>query len=200
MRADNKDLFVVSRETINKSLLMSTYQLIQIMKCPSCGSIDTRVIDSRPAEDGLVLRRRRLCEACESRFTTYERVLEAPLVIVKRDGRREDFNAAKLRGGIIKACNKRMVSMDAINDLAANIEKTLRAETKSEIDTDRLGEMVMERLFQLDQVAYVRFASVYQRFDDVKRFAQLLERMTRRSRRKSSSTTAFSQEAEGNAE
>ena len=131
-----------------------------------------------------MLRRRRHCEACESRFTTFERVLETPLVIVKRDGRREDFYAAKLRGGIIKACNKRLVSMDAINNLTGDIEKVLRAEGKSEVEADRLGEMVMERLFHVDQVAYVRFASVYQRFDDVKRFAQLLERMTRRSRRK----------------
>ena len=157
------------------------------MKCPSCGAIDSRVVDSRPAEEGAVLRRRRHCDTCESRFTTFERVLEAPLIIVKRDGRREDFNAVKLRGGVVKACNKRMVSMDAINDLTRDVEKNLRVEGKSEVEADRLGEMVMERLFHLDQVAYVRFASVYQRFDDVKRFAQLLERMTRRSRRKKGS-------------
>ena len=154
------------------------------MKCPNCNAADSRVIDSRPAEDGGALRRRRHCDACSSRFTTFERVLEAPLIIVKRDGRREDFSVTKLRGGIVKACNKRLVSMDAINALTQDVEKTLRAESKSEVEADRLGEIVMERLFHLDQVAYVRFASVYQRFDDVRRFAQLLERMTRRSRRK----------------
>lgn len=154
------------------------------MKCPHCGASDSRVVDSRPAEDGLTLRRRRHCDSCNSRFTTFERVLEAPLIIVKRDGRREEFDAAKLRGGIAKACNKRLVSMDDINALTQDVEKTLRAESKSEVEADRLGELVMERLFHLDQVAYVRFASVYQRFDDVRRFAQLLERMTRRSRRK----------------
>jgi len=153
------------------------------MKCPSCGAVDSRVVDSRPAEEGFILRRRRHCETCETRFTTYERVLETPLVIVKRDGRREDFQAAKLRGGILKACNKRLVSIDAVNTLTQDVEKTLRGEGKSEVEADRLGDMVMERLFHLDEVAYVRFASVYQRFDDVKRFAQLLERMTRRSRR-----------------
>lgn len=146
-------------------------------------------MDSRPAEEGSVLRRRRHCESCESRFTTFERVLESALIIVKRDGRREDFDAGKLRGGIVKACNKRLVSMDAIHALTQDIEKTLRAEGKSEIEAGRLGELVMERLFYLDQVAYVRFASVYQRFDDVRRFAQLLERMTRRSRRKKASDT-----------
>jgi len=109
--------------------------------------------------------------------------LETPLVIVKRDGRREDFNVVKLRGGVVKACNKRLVSMDEINALTQDVEKALRAEIKSEVEADRLGDMVMERLFNLDQVAYVRFASVYQRFDDVRRFAQLLERMTRRSRK-----------------
>lgn len=155
------------------------------MKCPNCNAADSRVVDSRPAEEGGALRRRRHCDGCGSRFTTFERVLEAPLVIVKRDGRREDFSAAKLRGGVLKACNKRSVSMDAINSLAQDVEKTLRAESKSEVSADRMGEIVMERLFHLDQVAYVRFASVYQRFDDVRRFAQLLERMTRRSRRKS---------------
>jgi len=154
------------------------------MKCPHCHAADSRVVDSRPAEEGGALRRRRHCDACNSRFTTYERVLEAPLVIVKRDGRREDFDAVKLRGGILKACNKRLVSMDDINALTQDIEKTLRSESKSEVEADRLGEIVMEKLFHLDQVAYVRFASVYQRFDDVRRFAQLLERMTR-SRRKS---------------
>lgn len=153
------------------------------MKCPHCGSSDTRVVDSRPAEDGVILRRRRHCDTCSLRFSTHERVLESPLIVVKKDGRREEFDPEKLRGGIVKACNKRSVSTDEISRLLREIESTLRAEGKSEIEVGRIGEIVMERLFHLDQVAYVRFASVYQRFDDVKRFAQLLERMSRRGRR-----------------
>jgi transcriptional repressor NrdR len=144
--------------------------------------LDTRVIDSRPAEESTILRRRRHCDSCGGRFTTHERLVEAPLLVVKKDGRREEFRADKLRGGLLKACNKRDVSVDEINGLIRDVESTLRAEGKSEIEAAIIGEMVMERIFHLDQVAYVRFASVYQRFDDVRRFAQLLERMSRRNR------------------
>jgi transcriptional repressor NrdR len=153
------------------------------MKCPYCASPNSRVVDSRPAEDGAILRRRRHCDTCHLRFSTHERVLEQPLVVVKKDGRREEFNAEKLRGGIVKACNKRSISTDTISRTVFDIEQELRAEFSSEIDVARVGEIVMEKLFDLDQVAYVRFASVYQRFDDVKRFAQILERISRRSRR-----------------
>ena len=153
------------------------------MKCPHCGQADTRVIDSRPAEDGTLLRRRRLCDGCGTRFTTHERVLQASLVVVKKDGRREEFSRDKLSGGIVKACNKRQVSIDQIEQLVSDVENTLRQESGSEVTADQVGQLVMERLYHLDQVAYVRFASVYQRFDDVRRFAQLLERMSRRNRR-----------------
>jgi transcriptional repressor NrdR len=129
-----------------------------------------------------VLRRRRVCDACEARFTTYERVLQTPLIIVKKDGRREEFNSEKLRSGVTKACNKRSVPTEAIALLVEDVEAALRQETPGELASERIGELVMERLFHLDQVAYVRFASVYQRFDDVRRFAQLLERMSRRAR------------------
>lgn len=105
-----------------------------------------------------------------------------PLLVVKKDGRREEFQAGKLRGGLLKACNKRPVSSDDIDAVIRDIESTLRAEGKNEVDATSIGKMVMERLFTLDQVAYVRFASVYQQFDDVRRFAQLLERMSRRKR------------------
>jgi transcriptional repressor NrdR len=155
------------------------------MKCPICSAQDTRVIDSRPAEDGTILRRRRHCEACGGRFTTHERLVEAPLMVVKKDGRREEFQPEKLRGGLLKACNKRPVAMDEIAALIRDIENSLRAESKSEVESNSLGLLVMERLFPLDQVAYVRFASVYQRFDDVRRFAQLLERMSRSNRPRS---------------
>lgn len=152
------------------------------MRCPQCGAADSRVVDSRATQDGWVLRRRRHCDSCNARFTTHERVAQPPLIIVKKDGRREEFDPEKLRHGVLKACNKRPVAMDAVNLLVLETEQSLRSEAKSEVPAGRIGELVMEKLFDLDQVAYVRFASVYQRFDDVKRFAQLLERMTRRSR------------------
>ncbi|GAC1417343.1 MAG: transcriptional regulator NrdR [Burkholderiaceae bacterium] len=159
------------------------------MKCPHCGQMETRVIDSRPAENGTLLRRRRLCDACGDRFTTYERVLQAPLIVVKKDGRREEFSPEKLRSGIVKACNKRSVTTEDIATLVTDVEALLRADPGAEVNAERIGELVMERLFHLDQVAYVRFASVYQRFDDVRRFAQLLERMSRRARHRSPAPT-----------
>lgn len=154
------------------------------MKCPFCQNADTRVVDSRPAEEGAVLRRRRLCESCGARFTTHERHLSGALMLVKKDGRREEFSVAKLRGGLAKACNKRPVATEDIAKAAEEIEAQLRRDGAMEVSSERVGELVMEKLFSLDQVAYVRFASVYQRFDDVKRFAQLLERMSRRGRGK----------------
>jgi transcriptional repressor NrdR len=153
------------------------------MKCPICAYADSRVIDSRPTEEGAALRRRRQCDRCGARFTTHERVQCLPLMVVKKDGRREEFNADKLRRGIEKACNKRPVPTDAISTLVQEVETAVRQEGLTEIVSDRIGDMAMERLIHLDQVAYVRFASVYQQFDDVKRFAQLLERIGRRTRR-----------------
>ncbi len=153
------------------------------MKCPICGHLDTRVIDSRPAEGGNALRRRRSCDHCDHRFTTHERLAVTPLYVIKKDGRREEFQEEKLRNGVANACNKRPVSVDDITALVDDVAQTLRQEGKGEVDSFVIGEHVMQRLFQLDQVAYVRFASVYQRFDDVKRFAQLLERMTRSAKR-----------------
>ncbi len=154
------------------------------MKCPFCQSNDTRVVDSRPVEEGAALRRRRLCENCGERFTTHERATGSSLVVVKKDGRREEFSIDKLRGGLAKACNKRPVATADVARAAEEIEAQLRREGTLEILSDRVGELVMEKLFVLDQVAYVRFASVYQRFDDVKRFAQILERISRRERDK----------------
>jgi transcriptional repressor NrdR len=133
-------------------------------------------------EEGRALRRRRACDGCNSRFTTHERLVQAPIILAKKDGRREEFNAEKLRNGVAKACNKRNVSTEQISGLVADVEATLRQDSSAEIPSAKVGELVMERLFLLDQVAYVRFASVYQRFDDVRRFAQLLERMSRRAR------------------
>ena len=141
-------------------------------------------MDSRPAEEGNILRRRRHCELCANRFTTHERLVEPLLLLVKKDGRREEFQPQKLRSGLLKACNKRPVSSDAIDALIRDVESTLRTESKGEVDASLIGDLVMTRLFVLDEVAYVRFASVYQRFDDVRRFAQLLERMSRRQRQR----------------
>lgn len=154
------------------------------MKCPHCGAADTRVVDSRPAEDGNVLRRRRLCDNCGERYTTHERVVSVPLFVVKGGGQREEFSPDKLKSGIVKACNKRPVSHEAIDKLVADVESALRGEPGNEVTAAHIGDLALERLYELDQVAYVRFASVYQRFDDVRRFAQLLDRMPRRNRRR----------------
>lgn len=153
------------------------------MKCPKCGVADARVVDSRGSEGGASLRRRRQCGSCEHRFSTVERVLASALFVIKKDGRREEFDASKLRGGVIKACNKRPVSLHDVDALVAEVEASVRAEGRAEIEGTEVGARVMDRLYHLDQVAYVRFASVYQGFDDVKLFAELLERMTRGARR-----------------
>ena len=152
------------------------------MKCPHCHHGETRVVDSRPIEEGALLRRRRQCDGCGARFSTHERVIGSPLMVVKRDGRREEFSGAKLRGGIAQACNKRPVATADIERATEEIETVLRRDGQSEVTVERVGELVMSKLLALDQVAYVRFASVYQQFDDVKLFAQLLERMSRRNR------------------
>ena len=169
------------------------------MKCPFCQNVETRVIDSRPVEDGAALRRRRLCESCEGRFTTHERYQNVPLMVVKRDGRREEFSADKLRSGLIKACSKRPVATDTINEATRQIEQALRAEAPTEVPVDAIGEMVMERLFTMDEVAYVRFASVYQQFDNVRRFAQILDRFNRRGRAKAPQVRDKDQEPAGEA-
>ncbi|BCM91061.1 transcriptional repressor NrdR [Abditibacteriota bacterium] len=153
------------------------------MRCPRCQHSDTRVVDSRPIEDGAALRRRRHCESCNERFTTFERLALSPLIVVKRDGRREEFSPEKLRSGLSKACSKRPVATADIERAVGEIEAKLRAEGQSEIAAGRVGELVMETLLALDQVAYVRFASVYQQFDDVTLFAQLLDRMRGRGRK-----------------
>lgn len=153
------------------------------MRCPRCQHADTRVVDSRPVEDGAALRRRRHCDSCSERFTTFERLAQTPLIVVKRDGRREEFSAEKLRSGLSKACSKRPVATADIERAVGEIEARLRAEGQAEIAAGRVGELVMETLLGLDQVAYVRFASVYQQFDDVTLFAQLLDRMRGRGRK-----------------
>ena len=147
------------------------------MRCPSCGHLESKVLDSRPTEEGAVIRRRRECLACGERFTTYEKVEQPRFVVVKKDGRREPFSGQKILGGLIKACEKRPVSVEALEQAAAEVERELRTRFDREVPSQQVGELVMERLRRLDQVAYVRFASVYRQFQDLERFKDELDRL-----------------------
>ena len=147
------------------------------MKCPFCNYEDTKVIGSRSQEDNSVIRRRRLCEKCGKRFTTYERIDTIPITVVKRDGSRELFDKAKLLGGIMKSCNKRPVSMQQLQALVDDIENTMMGAGEKEIQSKKIGEMVMERIKELDEVSYVRFASVYRQFKDINTFREELDKI-----------------------
>lgn len=147
------------------------------MKCPYCNHPDTRVIDSRPTEDGSAIRRRRSCDECGKRFTTYEKVETIPLIIIKKDNNREQYNRSKIERGIIRACYKRPVSAEAIQKTVERIEiKIFNLEAKEVSSTD-VGEIVMDELKELDEVAYVRFASVYREFKDVNTFMDEIKKM-----------------------
>lgn len=147
------------------------------MKCPFCENLDTKVIDSRPTEEGQAIRRRRECEVCGKRFTTYEKIEQIFFMIVKRDGRREAFDRGKVLNGIIRACEKRPVSMDKMESIASEIERKLTNMMEKEVNSSYIGEMVMESLKDLDEVAYVRFASVYRQFKDVNTFVAEIEKL-----------------------
>jgi len=147
------------------------------MKCPFCGFLDSKVIDSRPAEEGTSIRRRRECLACQKRFTTYEIVERLPLVVVKRDGSREAFDKMKLINGMIRACEKRPVSLSQIERIADEIEQDLQGNLEREINTVEIGEKVMASLKDVDEVAYVRFASVYRSFKDINTFMDELSKL-----------------------
>ena len=147
------------------------------MKCPFCSYRDSRVIDSRAVEDGTSIRRRRECPDCGRRFTTYEKYEETPLVVSKKDGRRELFDSKKLLGGLLKAFEKRPVPYERVQEIADSVERELRMNGESEVESTRIGELVMQHLEETDQIAYVRFASVYRQFADVKNFMQVLERI-----------------------
>ena len=140
------------------------------MKCPFCNAQDTKVIDSRPADDNASIRRRRQCETCGKRFTTYEKLETLPLMVIKKDETREPYDRSKIESGIVRSCHKRPVSIDQITRLVDEIENELFALDGQEIPTALIGEKVMEKLKGLDEVAYVRFASVYREFKDVKTF------------------------------
>ncbi|HCJ01666.1 MAG TPA: transcriptional regulator NrdR [Clostridiales bacterium] len=147
------------------------------MKCVYCGSMDSKVIDSRISDDGSSIRRRRECLACGRRFTTYETVERIPVFVIKKDGNRELFDTNKLRGGIMKACEKRPVSYESIDKLVTEIEKTVYNLGANEVSSDKIGDEVMKGLKELDQVAYVRFASVYKEFKDIDTFLSDIERI-----------------------
>ena len=147
------------------------------MKCPYCGYSESKVIDSRPADENASIRRRRECLSCAKRFTTYETVESIPMVVVKKDGSRQSFDKAKILGGMIRACEKRPVPMAEIEKSASEIELDLQNSMEREIRSEVIGEKVMERLRKVDQVAYVRFASVYRQFKDIDTFMAELNKL-----------------------
>lgn len=147
------------------------------MRCPFCGYAESKVIDSRPAEEGATIRRRRECLACQKRFTTYEIMERLPLVVVKRDGSRQTFDKIKVLNGMLRACEKRPVSLQSLEKIAEEIEQELQNSLEREVTTTEIGEMVMDRLKDIDEVAYVRFASVYRQFKDVKTFFDELTKL-----------------------
>ena len=147
------------------------------MKCPFCGDQDSKVVDSRHSEDGLSIRRRRECLKCQRRFTTYEIVESLPIIVVKRDGTHQSFDRNKILKAMVRAFDKRKVAMEDLEKVATEIEQSIQNTLEREISTDKIGEMVMARLKDMDQVAYIRFASVYRRFQDVGSFIQEIKRL-----------------------
>ena len=145
------------------------------MKCPFCGNNEDKVIDSRSSNEDRSVRRRRECEKCMKRFTTYEYVEETPLMVIKKDGRREGFDRKKIISGILKACEKRPVSMEKVEAVVDKIEKELQKNFDKEVKAQDVGELVMEHLHKIDEVAYVRFASVYRQFKDINQFMKELK-------------------------
>lgn len=147
------------------------------MKCPYCGNPDTRVVDSRPVDDNSSIRRRRVCDDCGKRFTSYERVEMVPLVVIKKDKNREIFDRSKIESGVIRACHKRPVSVQAIHALVDAVESEITSGGEREVSSTTIGESVMDRIKDLDPVAYVRFASVYREFKDVETFMDELKKI-----------------------
>lgn len=147
------------------------------MKCPFCECLESKVIDSRPTEEGQAIRRRRECISCSKRFTTYEKIEEIPIIVVKRDGNRQSYDRNKLLNGIIKSCEKRPVSMSTIESIVDEIERSISNSLEKEITSVEIGEMIMNKLKNIDEVAYVRFASVYRQFKDVNSFMDELKKI-----------------------
>ena len=155
------------------------------MKCPFCGSLDNKVVNSRLTSDETSIRRRRECQDCASRFTTYEHVERIPLLVVKRDGRRQPYERQKLIGGLMRACEKRPVTLQQIESLVSDVEKDLHNQMEPEVSSLRIGEMMLARLRRLDEVAYVRFASVYRQFRDVSEFSDEIRALVERDQTES---------------
>jgi transcriptional repressor NrdR len=153
------------------------------MRCAFCGQANSKVLDSRPSEKGKTIRRRRKCPSCGNRFTTYERVEEFPLLVIKRDNRRELFDSAKIFNGLIKACDKLSVPVHVLEDTVNAIEKELRNQMAREVSSREIGELIMQRLKDIDQVAYVRFAAVYRRFADIGAFMGELKQIEQENKR-----------------
>ena len=147
------------------------------MKCPYCGHENTRVIDSRPAEENNSIRRRRVCDECEKRFTTYEKIETIPLIVIKKDNNRETYDRSKIEAGVLRACHKRPISANRINQLVDDVETAIFARGEKEIPSQVIGELVMNKLKDLEAVAYVRFASVYREFKDINTFMDELKKV-----------------------
>ena len=147
------------------------------LKCPYCSNLESKVVDSRPADEGSSIRRRRECLECHRRFTTYETMESLPLVVIKKDGSRQTFDKSKLLGSMLKACEKRTVPLATLERIADEIEQTLQNEMEREVTSSEIGELVMERLKAVDEVAYVRFASVYRQFKDINTFMAELNKL-----------------------
>ena len=155
------------------------------MRCQYCGYLDSRVIDSRPTEEGTSIRRRRECLRCGRRFTTYEKIETSPVMVIKKDMRREPFTPEKIKKGLLHACQKRPISVKDIDSIVEKVEKTVHSSGEDEYSSRRIGELVMEELKQLDEVAYVRFASVYRQFTDVSSFMDELNKLVSENKQKS---------------
>ena len=147
------------------------------MQCPRCQNNGSRVVDSRPADDGRAIRRRRECEACSFRFTTFERTEQTPLLVVKKNGTREEFNREKILRGLIRSCEKRPVAMDQVERMVDEVENKIRSLGENEVSTTLIGDYIMERLAEVDEVAYIRFASVYREFKDMDFFLKELQKL-----------------------
>lgn len=153
---------------------------MNILRCPFCGFFDTKVLDTRSAEDGNYIRRRRECGECLKRFTTYEKIEDVPMVVIKKDGSRQVFDSNKILNGLIKSCEKRPVPLKELERITTEIERELRNDMEREISSTQIGELVMDKLKSVDEVAYVRFASVYREFKDISTFIEEIESLLRK--------------------
>lgn len=149
------------------------------MRCPYCGSTESEVVETRDSEDLETIRRRRACLKCDKRFTTYERIENVSLIVIKKDGRREQFDRDKLKSGILKACERTKVSLDKIEKIVTSVERELRSSDSVEIESNKIGQMVANKLKKIDKVAYIRFASVFKRFVDVEDFQKEVRKLVR---------------------